>query len=239
MKVLGIIPARGGSKGVPRKNIRMLCGMPLIGHIHRAALQVAELTDLVLSTDDEEIASVGRDLGIDVPFMRPPELATDDATTLGAVRHAIAEMERRRGTTYGIAVLLQPPCPLTRPRHIRNAIKLLVSDDLDAVGSFTAVEDDHPAFVLKRQQGRLERMYPELAGMTSRHDLEPLYRACGNVYAYRRHNPMDHNRLLAGKTDFIEIEKPFTININDEVDWNIAEALVARFGNAAVPGVNR
>lgn len=231
MKVLAIIPARGGSKGVPRKNIRPLAGLPLIGHVHRTAREVTAITDLVLSTDDEEIAEVGRALGMAVPFMRPPELATDNATMLGAVRHAITEMECLRGFAYDAVLLLQPPCPLTRRRHIQRAIDLLAAGDLDAVGSATLLDDTHPAFVLKRRDGRLERMFPDLAGITSRHDLEPLFRACGNVYAYRRHNPMAHDMLLGGRTDFIEIEKQFTININNEIDWTMAEALVTRYGD--------
>ena len=226
MKILGIIPARGGSQAIPRKNILPLCGVPLIGHIFGAASQVSELTDIVLSTDDEEIASVGRSLGISVPFMRPPELATDNATTQGAVKHAIESMESAKGCTYDIAVLLQPPCPLTQPDHIRAAIQHLIDNDLDSVGSATRLDDTHPAFVLERRGDHFERMFPELDGMTSRHDLKPLYRACGNVYAYRRHNPVEHGVLLGGRIDYVEIEKQFTVNINEPLDWVAAEVMI-------------
>jgi CMP-N-acetylneuraminic acid synthetase len=236
MNILGIIPARGGSKGVPRKNIRLLNGVPLIGHIHRTATKVARITDLILSTDDEEIAEVGRALDMDVPFLRPAELATDLATTLGAIRHAVTEMEKTRQTAYDVIVLLQPPCPLTRRHHIENAIDMLLAEDLDSVGSATPLDDTHPAFALEKRGDRFERLFPDFEGMTSRHHLKPLYRACGNVYAYRRHNPMDHNRLMGGDVGYVEIEKQYTVNINDEIDWTIAEALVAKYGHEAEDG---
>jgi CMP-N,N'-diacetyllegionaminic acid synthase len=230
MRVLGIIPARGGSKGVPRKNIRPLCGLPLIGHVHAMARELEELSELVLTTDDQEIADIGRELGMHVPFIRPAELATDSASSLETVKHAIAQMEAISDTTYDAIVLLQPTCPLTQPHHVRTALRMLETDDLDAVGSATRLDETHPAFALERRGKKLERLFPEFAGMTSRHDLQPLYRACGNVYAYRRRNPMERDVLLGGDFDFVEIEKEFTVNINDEIDWAIAGALTARFG---------
>src|SRR6266542_734123 len=125
-RVLGIITARGGSKGIPRKNIRVLAGKPLLQYTAEAALGAKRLSRVILSTEDEEIAEVGRRCGIEVPFMRPLELAQDDTPTLPVLQHAVRTLEGA-GVRYDAICLLQPTVPL-RPSHAIDACIQLLSE---------------------------------------------------------------------------------------------------------------
>src|SRR5438093_12930123 len=121
MRVLALIPARGGSKGIPRKNIRLLAGKPLLAYTAEAARAAKRLSWIVLSTDDEEIACIGRQYGLEVPFIRPPELSQDDAPTLPVVQHALHWFEGR-GEYFDSVCLLQPTNPLRRSEHFDACI---------------------------------------------------------------------------------------------------------------------
>src|SRR5438132_6981355 len=124
LTVLGLVPARGGSKGIPRKNIRLLGGRPLLQYTADAALAARRLSHVVLSTDDEEIAAVGRRCGLDVPFVRPRELAEDATPMLPVVQHALAWFDAH-DRRFDAVCLLQPTNPLRLPSHIDRAIELL------------------------------------------------------------------------------------------------------------------
>ena len=125
MKILGLIPARGGSKQVPKKNIRMLGGKPLIAHTLEAVQPLNNLFHrTIVSTDDEQIAQIARDFGGDVPFMRPSELAQDRSPTIPLVQHAILEIESCDQVKLDWVMLLQPTAPLRRTEHILEAIQL-------------------------------------------------------------------------------------------------------------------
>ncbi|MCI0730285.1 MAG: acylneuraminate cytidylyltransferase family protein, partial [Chloroflexi bacterium] len=138
MRVLGLIPARGGSKGVPRKNIRLLCGKPLLQYTAESALAARRLSRVILSTEDEEIAEVGRRCGLDVPFLRPAELAQDDTAALPVVQHALRWLEAQ-GEWFDAICFLQPTCPLRRAEDIDACITLLEERNADTVVSVLAV----------------------------------------------------------------------------------------------------
>ena len=125
MKVLAVIPARGGSKGVPQKNIRLLAGKPLIGYTIDAARDSKELTNWIVSTDDEAIAEVARECGAEVPFIRPELLATDSAKAIPVIQHALKEMEERDGIQYDAVMMLQPTTPFRTAEDIDEAIRIL------------------------------------------------------------------------------------------------------------------
>ena len=139
MKILAVIPARGGSKSVPRKNIAIVAGRPLLAYTVTEALKVGAITDLVVSTDDPEIAALGRSLGALVPFLRPTSLATDQAQSAPVLRHSLLEMEALRGDRYDAVMLLQPTSPLRQARHIEQAIEMLTNNDVDSVVSVVGV----------------------------------------------------------------------------------------------------
>ena len=144
MRVLGIVTARGGSKGIPRKNIVPLLGKPLLAYTAQAALAARRLTRTVLSTDDEEIAEVGRAWGLEVPFLRPLELARDDTPTIPVLQDVVRKLEAN-GESYDAILTLQPTTPLRRPEDIDGAITLLEQSGADAVISFVEVGEKHPS----------------------------------------------------------------------------------------------
>src|SRR5258708_262302 len=131
MRVLGVIPARGGSKGIPRKNIQLLCGIPLLQYAAESALAARLLSRVILTTDDEEIAEVGRRCGLEVPFLRPLELAEDRTPMLPVVQHAVRSLEQA-GDHFDAICLLQPTNPLRQPEDIDSCIELLEARSADA-----------------------------------------------------------------------------------------------------------
>src|SRR4051794_28788475 len=124
-RILAVIPARGGSRGLPGKNLKELGGVPLVGHSIAAARTVSQVRRIVVSTDDEQVATVSRSLGADVPFLRPPELATDTAPTGPVVTHALAAAETQGDAPYDAVLLLEPTSPLRDPARLAEAVSLL------------------------------------------------------------------------------------------------------------------
>lgn len=137
-RTLGIIPARAGSKGIPRKNIRTMAGVPLLAYTAHAALNAASLSRVLLSTDDPEIASIGRAAGLEVPFLRPEELAIDSTPMVQVVLHAL-EWVQSRGLDYGAVCVLQPTSPLRSSATIDRCVALLWKNDVDSVISVRPV----------------------------------------------------------------------------------------------------
>jgi N-acylneuraminate cytidylyltransferase len=196
MKILGIIPARGGSKGIPGKNIRMLGGKPLIHYAALAARESGLVDRLILTTDSVEIAEVGKTLGIEVPFIRPAELARDDTPMFPVIDHALQFVENE-GWTPDIILLLQPTAPLRQPEHIREAVQILTETKCDAVASVVEVPQHYaPDFVLKLEDGKLK---PFLEGgiKTRRQDVRPAYSRDGSIYAFWR-DVFIHKRSIYG-----------------------------------------
>src|SRR3954447_17249898 len=124
-RILAVIPARGGSRGLPGKNLKELGGVPLVGHSIAAARTVSQVRRIVVSTDDEQVATVSRSLGADVPFLRPPELATDSAPTGPVVAHALQVAEAEAGASYDAVLLLEPTSPVRDPARLADAVDLL------------------------------------------------------------------------------------------------------------------
>jgi CMP-N-acetylneuraminic acid synthetase len=187
MRVLGVIPARGGSKGVPGKNIRPLHGLPLIGHTIAAA-RTSRLARVVLSTDDAEISRVGRELGAEVPFVRPPELATDKATSLPVMQHALAACEAERGgERYDAVMMLQPTTPLRLASDIDRAIAMLEESGADSVISVVDVLAHHPARMKYLEGDRLiDPPFCEAYENQPRQELRPMFIRNGAIYLTRR-----------------------------------------------------
>lgn len=146
--ILGLIPARGGSKGIPRKNIKLLAGKPLIAWTIEAALDSSCFARLIVSTDDAEIASVARQYGAEVPFLRPAELASDAASSMDVVLHGLDWLAQAAQSLPGLVMLLQPTSPLRTPEDIQAAITLQTEKNAEAVVS--VCEAAHPVQWLRR-----------------------------------------------------------------------------------------
>jgi len=226
MDVLGIIPARGGSKGIPHKNLRPLAGKPLLAYTVDSAKASGVIDKLVLSTDSEPIANLGRRLGLEVPFIRPPSLATDETPMLAVVLHTVNELSRNTRVPE-IVVLLQPTSPLRSPEHIRKAVNLLKAGKCDSVVS--VVEIPHmfaPQKALYVQQGYLKFWSNERNLVTRRQQLETTYAREGTVYACLRSVLMGKDSLYGDKCLPLILSPEETLNLDDMNDWQKAEAIL-------------
>lgn len=222
MKVLALIPARGGSKGVPRKNIKLLAGKPLIAYSIEAALQSSAVNTCLVSTEDAEIATVAKQHGAEV-LLRPPELAQDKT----AMPDVIEQVLKERGAGFDLLVLLQPTCPQRTANDIDAALKAFDDPQVQSVISVVQVEDQHPARMYKIEGERLLPLHPELMG-ERRQDLPPVYHRNGAIYACR----IAHFNATRSLWD----ERPFpfimprerSINIDDMFDFQMAEFIFSR-----------
>jgi CMP-N,N'-diacetyllegionaminic acid synthase len=217
MRVLGLIPARGGSKSVPRKNIKSLAGKPLLAYTAEAALAARRLTRVVLTTDDGEIAECGRACGLEVPFLRPAELAADTSPTLPVVQHALRFLEER-GDRFDAVCLLQPTHPLRRAREIDACIELLETSEAEM----------NPHWVYFRDaDGSLRLSTGEATPVPRRQDLPPAFHREGSVYVTRRDVVMNENSLYGARVLGYEIEPSRSVNIDTPADWERAVAMIA------------
>ena len=227
MKILAVIPARGGSKSVPRKNIAQIAGKPLLAYTLEEALKVTAITDLVVSTDDNEIAMVARSLGAQVPFIRPAELATDYTQSAAVLRHCLLEMETQREVYYDAVLMLQPTTPLRQARHIETAIRMLMNEDCDSVVSVVPVDGYHP-FRMKRLVGnKLVNFIDQgFEDMRPRQVLPPVYIRNGAVYLSRRYVVADNEQVVGSLCLGFEMGVNESVNIDDQLDFKIAEILL-------------
>ena len=225
--VLGLVPARGGSKGVPGKNTRLLAGRPLLEYAARAARESGVLHRVVLSTDSEEIAECGRRLGLEVPFMRPAALARDDTPMLPVVEHALDEL-RRQGWEPATVVLLQPTSPLRTPAHIRAAVEQLHRSGADSVVSVVAVPQHlSPDYVMRLEEGRLRPFLPDGARVARRQDARPAYVRDGTVYAFRTTTLQRFGNMYGNDCRPLLLDAAESLSIDTAADWAAAERALA------------
>jgi len=224
-KILGIIPARGGSKGIPGKNIRLLNGKPLIYYTVEAA-RASELIDrLILTTDSPEIAEIGKSLGVDAPFLRPPELAQDDTPMLPVLEHAIQHVESG-GWQPEIIVLLQPTAPLRRGEHIRLAVNMLMESKCDSVVSVVEVPRHYvPDFVLKIEEGKL-KPFLDAPLVTRRQDARPAFSRDGTIYVFWRDMFFEKHTIYGDDCRPILIPDHESCNLDTMMDWQEAERML-------------
>jgi len=185
--LLAIIPARGGSKGLPGKNIIPLAGLPLIAHSIRLAGLCPEIDRRIVSTDSEEISTVARAHGADVPFLRPAELARDDTPMWAVLRHALQEMEQRENTQFRSVLLLQPTAPCRLPEDVSSAVEMLDADP--AAAGVVAVSEPpfNPRWAcVEERDGYMQALVPEGSHYVRRQDVPPVYRINGLLYLWRR-----------------------------------------------------
>lgn len=231
IRVLGLIPARGGSKGVPGKNIKLLAGKPLLAYTAAAALAAQHLSRVVLSTDDEQIAAVGRACGIEVPFLRPAELAQDHSPTLPVVQHALRTLEAA-GEQFDAVCLLQPTNPLRRAVDIDACITLFAREQADSVVTVLPVPAEYnPHWVYFRAaDGSLRLSTGESTPIPRRQALPPAFHREGSVYVTRRDVILEENSLYGQRVLGVELDPARSVNIDTPDDWAHAEALLQTTG---------
>lgn len=225
-KVLCLVTARGGSKGLPGKNIRPLLGKPLIAWSIDAGLCAPSADALVVSTDDEAIAQVARAAGALVPFMRPAELAGDTASSIDVVLHAI-DWLAAAGEHYDVVVLLEPTSPLRESADIEAALELMARQHAGAVVSVCRAESVHPAFMYRRNVGgRLQPFLERQPTGLRRQEIEPLYFLEGTVYASRIDVLRARRSFYHEDTVGYEVPRWKSLEIDELDDFLMVEALL-------------
>lgn len=226
MKVLGLIPARGGSKGIPRKNVAPLAGRPLIAYTCEAARSSRLLDRVVISTDDEEIVRVARDHSTEAPFIRPAALAADDTPMMDVIRHAVAELGRQ-GYAADAVALLQPTSPLRTSEHIDGAIELLQSSGADTVVSVMRVPHSFNPSSLMHMEGRY--LVPnDPASALRRQDKPMLFARNGPAILILTNNAIENGAPYALKVAGFEMSAADSIDIDTPDDCLLAEFRLAQ-----------
>ncbi len=221
-KSLVIIPGRGGSKRLPRKNIKMLAGHPLIAHTIMAAQKASLVTDYLVSSEDDGILDVARDYGAPVPFIRPPELATDKVRNIEVVAHALEFMEQAKGLQYDIIVLLQPTSPIRNPGHIDQAITLLWESDLDTVASVKGPFKKRDPILKAIRNGALEDYCP----VDDPSDSEPFYLYNAALYAVKRAYFVANKKLISPRQIPLVMDVFHSVDVDTEADFLVAETCI-------------
>lgn len=224
-RLLALVPARGGSKAIPGKNLKPLGGKPLIAWSADAAKASGLFEKVVLSTDSEDIAEAGRKAGLEVPFLRPPEISTDAAPMLPVIEHALAHYEKQ-GWVPDAVVLLQPTSPFRRPEMLKEAARRILDEGYDSVvGVYKVPSEFSPYYLMKiGESGLLEFIFPEVALKTGRRqDALPAYKRCGSVFAFSRACLKTYGNIYGKKCFPLVAEGPEAVNIDNMADWEQAE----------------
>lgn len=233
--VLAVVPARGGSKGIPLKNLREIDGVPMVARVGLCAREVPELDRIVVSTDHEEIARVAESAGIAAPFRRPPDLAGDRIGDLEVLRHALLECERLDNTIYDIVVMLQPTSPLREPVHVSDTIRMLAAGDWDAVWTVSMSDSKaHPLKQLTIADEQLHLWDPDGADIIARQQLTPVYHRNGVAYAIQRDCLLEQETIFGACTGALVLDEHL-ISIDTEWDIEMVEYLLRRAGPRPSP----
>ncbi|MBD1383011.1 acylneuraminate cytidylyltransferase family protein [Metabacillus arenae] len=219
-RFLAVIPARGGSKGIPKKNIIELKGKPLIHYTIEAAKSSKFIDDVIVTTDSEEIASVAKEAGAEIPFIRPAELASDTAKSIDVLIHAITELEKA-GRFYDYLVLLQPTQPLRLSMHIDGAIEKIVKTGKSSLTSVSPVQE-HP--ILIRSVNESEELEPVLktSSTVRRQDFPEFYKVNGAIYINKIEDLTNNTSLNDNQVPYM-MEYRYSIDIDELIDLEIAK----------------
>ena len=233
IKVLGVVGARSGSKSIPHKNIRLLSGKPLLSWIIEAARKSKYISRLILSTDSEEYAKIGRQLGAETPFIRPAHLADDNASDIDFLTHAVSWLEENEKWKPDIILRLPPTTPLCKPESIDACVKILLDDPRATSARTITSAPKHPYKLWQIKNDELHPFIPkETTGFAepsnmARHLLTPAY-AHVDVIAVRYDTLMKNGLLTGPRTRFVKLDKTDAVDIDTETDFLLAEILLKK-----------
>ncbi len=226
-----IVPARGGSKSIELKNIRPINGVPLVTLVGKIVQQLTFVDRAIVSTDHPEIARIAKESGLDVPFMRPPELSGDNIADWDVLVHALLEIERIDTKLYDIIVMLQPTSPMRKKEHIIKAINKLIQGKYDSV--WTVSETDakyHPLKQLKIVNEQLDYYDSRGNQIIARQQLEPLYHKNGVAYVMTRQCLLEQKTIKGTRCGALVI-KDSIVDIDTLWDFKLAEFLLSESKN--------
>ena len=227
MRVLAIIPARGGSKGVPGKNIKLLSGKPLIEYTTEVAQQSKLLTKVVVSSDDDKIIEVAKNTGVEVPFKRPSNLSKDATPTLPVIKHALAYY-KNIGEEFDAICLLQVTSPFRTVDFLDNALQKFINEGADSLISVQKVPHEynpHWTFELN-EEGNLKIATGEEKIISRRQDLPTTYHRDGSIYITKTSVILEKNSLYGNTIAYIESKEKNFVNIDTLRDWGKAEEII-------------
>ena len=223
-RVLAVVPARGGSKGVPKKNLQLMCGVPLVVHAANIAAALPWLDRAVISTDDEEIARAGAAAGLGFSGLRPAELSGDRVADWPVLDHELRRAEASDGISYSIVLMLQPTCPLRTAQHVTDAVDLLIRKGLDAV--WTVSPSDPKFHPLKQlvvdEDGRFDYFDEGGGRIVARQQLSQLYHRNGAAYAMTRECVVEQRTIKGRRSGVVVIEEPM-VSIDTRADLRLCE----------------
>jgi len=225
MTTVAIICARGGSKGVPKKNIRSLCGKPLIVHTIDVARKCQELQRVVVSTDDLEIADIARANGAEVPFIRPKELALDNVSKLLVIRHAVNYLESQEGYYPDIIVDLDPTSPLRTEKDIEACIRMVRDEGADNVFSVTKARRNPYFNMVEVVNGKVKLVKSLAQPELSRQEAPEVYDINASIYVWKRKALINSDILFLESTKIYEMPE-WAIDIDNEVDFEFVEFIL-------------
>ncbi len=230
IKILGLIPARGGSKGVSGKNSKLLGGIPLVVYSIQSALATHGLGEVIVSTDDPAIQQISLSAGAKAPFLRPVHLAQDDTPTLPVIQHAL-QYYLEQGERFDAICLLQPTTPFRKKELIDQAIEKFISSGADALVSVVPVPHEfNPHWVFEpNRQGFLTIATGEKDIIPRRQELPPAYVRDGAIYLTKSSVILEKNSLYGDALAYIENDPDFHVNIDTQADWELAEKKVGIF----------
>lgn len=219
-----MINARGGSKGIPGKNIKLLMGKPLIAYSIEIALQVEKIDKVIVSTEDEKIANIAKEYGAEVPFMRPKELATSEALQVDTIIYNVEKLQQQ-GHNFETIVLLQPTAPLRSVEDVLGCLSLMEKENADTVITVTDVGSRHPTGIYRMQGDyKLQPFIEANKSGFNRQSLEKIYWRTGSVYVIKK-EVLLKNRAIYGKKimGYITSEER-AFNMDTMFDWKLIEA---------------
>ncbi len=223
--ILAVVPARGGSKGIPLKNLQKIRGKSLIEHVAAVVQQLPEIDVAMVSTDHDAIAAEAKRCGLAVPFRRPPELSGDLVSDLQVLQHAIAEAEASQKKKFDYVVMLQPTCPLRTPAMVRDCFRLLAEKKADAVWTVSPVDVKfHPLKQLRLEAGELRYVQDEGKKIIARQQLAETYIRNGACYLWRRSALIERQEILPALS-FPLVVRERLVNIDTLEDLRLAEEL--------------
>lgn len=227
-RILVVCPARGGSKGIPLKNLQPFNGIPLVARVGHMVADIPEIDRAVVSTDSEEIARVAKESGLDVPFYRPEDLSGDRISDLEVLSHALIETERLDKVHYDIVVMLQPTSPLRRTEHVQGTIDMLIDGDWDAVWTVSETDSkNHPLKQLTVDEGRLDYYDQSGKQIIARQQLVPVYHRNGVAYAIKRSCLLDQQSIKGERTGALVLEGDM-VSIDTYWDLELAEYIFSK-----------
>jgi CMP-N,N'-diacetyllegionaminic acid synthase len=239
-RILVVVPARGGSKGIPMKNLLPVAGKPLLVHTAELVGRMDWIDRAVVSTDHLVIRDIAVEHGLDAPFMRPTDLSGDRIGDVDVLVHALTATEADDGQHYDVVVMLQPTSPLRKASHVRACVEKLLDEELDSV--WTVSPTDLKSHPLKQlvvdENGCMTYFDPRGADIIARQQLEPVYHRNGVAYALRREALLDHASLLGERAGALVIDEP-QISIDTLEDVARVEAVIAYPGNDNHPSTAR